>query len=43
LKGPYRASPRPYWNLLEDRFALVLANAAHIKAVPGRKTDRQGC
>jgi transposase len=30
---------QPLWNLLEDRFALVLANAAHIKAVPGRKTD----
>src|SRR5215207_6454961 len=38
-KGPYRVSLRPYWNLLEDRFELVLANAAHIKAVPGRKTD----
>jgi transposase len=30
---------QPIWNLLEDRFSLVLANAAHIKAVPGRKTD----
>jgi transposase len=30
---------QPIWNLLEDRFALVLANAGHIKAVPGRKTD----
>lgn len=30
---------QPVWNLLEDRFALVLANARHIKAVPGRKTD----
>jgi len=27
------------WNLLEDRFALVLVNPRHIKAVPGRKTD----
>jgi len=27
-----------YW-ILEDRFQLVLANAAHIKNVPGRKTD----
>src|ERR687883_489894 len=25
--------------LLEERFTLVLANARHIKAVPGRKTD----
>ena len=24
---------------MEDRFELVLANAAHLKAVPGRKTD----
>jgi transposase len=30
---------KPIYNLLEDRFALVLANAQHIKAVPGRKTD----
>ena len=39
LKDPYRASPRPYFNLLEDCFVLVLANAQHITAVPGRKTD----
>lgn len=30
---------KPVWHLLEDGFELVLANAAHIKAVPGRKTD----
>ncbi len=30
---------KPIYNLLEDRFALVVVNAAHIKAVPGRKTD----
>jgi transposase len=30
---------KPVWNLLEDRFTLLLANAQHIKAVPGRKTD----
>ncbi len=30
---------KPVWHLLEDSFELVLANAAHIKAVPGRKTD----
>jgi transposase len=29
----------PIYNLLEDRFELLLANARHIKAVPGRKTD----
>ena len=31
---------RPVWHILSDGdFALVLANAAHVKAVPGRKTD----
>lgn len=30
---------RPAWHVLEGRFALVLANAQHIKNVPGRKTD----
>jgi transposase len=31
---------KPVWHILsEGRLALVLANAAHIKNVPGRKTD----
>jgi transposase len=30
---------QPVWNVLEDRFVLVLVNAHHIKQVPGRKTD----
>ena len=30
---------RPIFNLIEGDFALLLVNAAHIKAVPGRKTD----
>lgn len=30
---------RPVWNLLEGQFELLLANATHIKNVPGRKTD----
>jgi transposase len=31
---------KPVWNILSDgHFELVLANAAHIKNVPGRKTD----
>ena len=30
---------QPIWYLLEDRFSLLLVNAAHIQAVPGRKTD----
>ena len=34
---------KPIYNLLEDRFTLVLVNAQHIKAVPGRKTDVKDC
>jgi transposase len=34
---------KPVWNILEDRFELLLANARHIKAVPGRKTDVRDC
>ena len=30
---------KPVFNLLEDRFTLLLVNPQHIKAVPGRKTD----
>jgi transposase len=31
---------KPVWHVLADGdFALVLANAAHVKNVPGRKTD----
>lgn len=30
---------RPAWHMLEGRFELVLANAQHIKNVPGRKSD----
>jgi transposase len=30
---------KPVWNLLEEQFALLLVNARHVKAVPGRKTD----
>ena len=30
---------KPVYNLLEDGFAAIVVNAAHIKAVPGRKTD----
>lgn len=30
---------KPVWHVLEDDFALVLANAQHIRNVPGRKTD----
>lgn len=30
---------KPVWHLLEGHFELVLANAQHIRNVPGRKTD----
>lgn len=30
---------KPVWNILENQFRLVLANAKHVKNVPGRKTD----
>jgi len=31
---------KPVWHVLDDgEFELVLANAAHVKNVPGRKTD----
>ncbi|MGI8903888.1 MAG: IS110 family transposase [Solirubrobacteraceae bacterium] len=29
----------PVWHILEDDFELTLCNAAHVKNVPGRKTD----
>lgn len=30
---------KPVWHVLEGQVALVLANAAHIRNVPGRKSD----
>ncbi len=30
---------KPIWHILEEDFELVLANASHIRNVPGRKTD----
>src|SRR6516164_878477 len=30
---------KPIWNLLEERFQIMLVNAQHLKHVPGRKTD----
>lgn len=30
---------RPVWAVLEGEFELLLCNAAHVKNVPGRKTD----
>jgi transposase len=34
---------KPIYNLLEDRFEVLLVNASHIKQVPGRKTDVKDC
>jgi transposase len=34
---------KPVWNILEGQFEVVLVNAQHIKAVPGRKTDTKDC
>ena len=30
---------KPVFNILENNFEVLLVNAQHIKAVPGRKTD----
>jgi transposase len=30
---------KPVYNLLEGQFDLLVVNAQHVKAVPGRKTD----
>jgi transposase len=30
---------KPVWNPFEDRFTLLLVNAAHVKVVPGRKRN----
>jgi transposase len=30
---------KPVFNLLEGSFTVLVVNAQHIKAVPGRKTD----
>ena len=30
---------KPIFNLLHDQFEILVVNAQHIKAVPGRKTD----
>lgn len=30
---------KPVWHLLEEDRELILANAAHVRAIPGRKSD----
>ena len=32
---------QPVWHVLESHFELLLANAQHVKAIPGKKTDRR--
>ena len=32
---------KPFFNILEDNFEVILVNARHVKNVPGRKTDVQ--
>jgi transposase len=34
---------KPLYNLFEGSFDMLLANARHIKSVPGRKTDVKDC
>ena len=34
---------KPIYNILEGGVELLLVNAQHIKAAPGRKTDVKGC
>jgi transposase len=34
---------KPVFNILEDRFIVLLVNAHHMKQVPGRKTDVKDC
>src|SRR5258708_36872139 len=32
---------KPVWNILAEQFEVLLVNAQHIKAVPGRKTGQK--
>lgn len=34
---------KPIFNILEERLEILLANAHHLKNVPGRKTDIRDC
>ncbi len=34
---------KPIFNILEERFEVLLCNAQHVKQVPGRKTDVKDC
>jgi transposase len=39
--SPTQTQPTPTARTLQDQFTVVLANAQHIKNVPGRKTDQK--
>src|SRR4051794_1770226 len=39
LRPSHGVDWKPVWHVLEGHFELMLANAAHVKNVPGRKTD----
>ena len=32
---------KPVWHILEGQFALTLANAMHVRNIPGRKSDKK--
>ncbi len=34
---------KPVWNILEGQLEVLLVNAQHVKAVPGRKSDQKDC
>lgn len=34
---------KPVFNIFESLLTVILVNARHIKAVPGRKTDVRDC
>lgn len=34
---------KPIWNILEERFQMLLANPRELKQVPGRKSDVRDC
>jgi transposase len=36
--GPYW---KPVFNVLENHFTVILANAQHVKSLPGKKSDRK--
>src|SRR5947209_6102427 len=39
--GIDRGVLKPVWHILEEQFALTLANAMHVRNIPGRKSDKK--